>query len=240
MNKDIWEHIIIIILALGLVAMALNNPTSGTNKESSSTLTTSGTSKLSEAPDEAVIFIAIETSNLNAQDSQTQNNAISENVINALIAEGIEEDGIDTTSFRVFPEYNYFREQREFIGYKTTHSLKVTTSQISKVGIYLDAASKAGANRVDNVQFKLSDDKLEVVRAKLMDMAIKKAKLKAEAMADSAGVNLGKLKSISDASITPTPIFAQARDFAVAEAAVAPIQPGEIDVSGTVSVVYEI
>ncbi|MGH7806837.1 MAG: SIMPL domain-containing protein, partial [Thermodesulfobacteriota bacterium] len=72
--------------------------------------------------------------------------------------------------------------------------------------------------------------------------AVGDAKATAETVAKAAGVRVVKIVRISPSYEVPGPVY---RDFlqakvAAAESAPTPIEPGELTVSATVNIVYEI
>ncbi len=95
-------------------------------------------------------------------------------------------------------------------------------------------------SQFDSVQFKLSDSKLEQAKAWLLADATKNARSKAESMAKAAGLKLGKVRMISESSYGVTPLYFGAKALSAAESAPTQIQPGGVEVSAYVSVVYEI
>lgn len=227
--------IIAIILAVGLVAALLRT------EGSPGTITATGSATLSYEPDEALIGIYVVTTKDTAESSQKENARISDAVIASLKRSGAPTDTIETFIYTVYPEYSYASGERPtLLGYKATHGFRVTTSQLDNVGSLVDAASSAGANQFDSIQFRLSDARLEQVKAELLAAATQNARSKALAIANAAGVKLGKLKSLSESVSGIIPIYAEAKAISDLAQAPTPIQPGNVEISGDVTVVYEI
>ncbi len=227
--------VIAVILALALLIPALRTETA------TRTITATGSATLSYEPDEAVIGVYVVTTRDTADESQKRNAEIANDVIAALKKAGAPSDSIETLTYTVYPEYSYASGQTpRLLGYKTTNGLKVTTAQIRSVGSLIDAASSAGANQFDNVQFRLSDRKLEQVKAELLASATQNARSKASSIADAAGVKLGRVMALSESISGIIPIFAEAKAVGFGSSAPTPIQPGNVEISGDVTVVYEI
>ncbi len=226
--------IIAVILAVALLFSAFKAGTS------QSTITATGSSTLSYEPDEAVVGVYVVTTKDSAADSQKENARISDAVIAALKKAGVPSDSIETLAYTVYPEYSYERREPVLTGYKTTHGLKVATLRIDSVGSLIDAASGAGANQFDSVQFRLSDAKLEKVKSELLADATRNARSKAESMAKAASLKLGKVKTLSESSYGVTPFYSDLKALSSAESAPTQIQPGGVEVSAYVSVVYGI
>ncbi len=233
MSKGIIS-VIAVILALALLISALRAETA------TRTITATGSATLSYEPDEAVIGVYVVTTKDTAEESQKRNAEITAAVIAALKKAGAPSDSIETLTYTVYPEYSYSSGRNPtLLGYKTTHGLKVNTAQINSVGSLIDASSSEGANQFDNIQFRLSDRKLEQVRSELFAAATQNARSKASSMAKAAGVKLGKVMSLSESISGVIPFYAEAKAVG-SSLAPTPIQPGNVEISGDVTVVYEI
>ncbi len=228
--------LIAVILAIALVASVLR--TEGSPR----TITATGSSAISYAPDEAVLGIYVVTTRDTADESQKENARISDAVIAALRKNGAPSDSVETLTFTVYPDYSYASGQTpKLLGYRATHGFKVKTSQLERVGPLIDAASEAGANQFDSIQFQLSDRKLEQAKAEILSSATQNARSKASSIASAAGVKLGKVMSLSESISSVFPIYAEAKAVSSPSgSAPTRILPGEVEVSGEVTVVYEI
>ena len=121
-------------------------------------LQVNGTALIKETPDQATIYVYIETRKNTALLSQEEASKILAQVIQALKKEGIPSDKIQTDTFTIYPEY-YYPNAKEptLLGYKTVYGLTVITPNIDQVGVIVDSSIKAGANRINNIEFGLSD-----------------------------------------------------------------------------------
>jgi uncharacterized protein YggE len=123
--------------------------------------------------------------------------------------------------------------------YAVDNTVYVTLREIDRLGDLLDTIVQAGANTVNSIQFDVADkDKaLKDARAE----AVKDANAKAQELADTAGVQLGQLQSVSFLDNQPYPVFdGKGGGGAAAEAAAVPIQPGQLTFNVMVNVVYAI
>lgn len=155
---------------------------------------------------------------------------------------GIADKDIQTGQFYVQPNYTYSdKEGQQIKGYSAQHSLEVTYRDLSKIGQLLDAASAAGANRIDNIRF--STENPDQYQDQVIQKAMNDANKKAASIAKAANRQLGIVLSISQGS-TSTPIFTQnvkMMEMAAADSAVStPVEPGEIDLQTTLTVMYEL
>lgn len=165
-------------------------------------------------------------------------------VIDALMANGVEEEDIQTVQFNVSPQYD-FRDpdgERRITGYVVSNVVSAKVRDLERAGDVIDAATQAGGDDavVQGVSFTI-DDPTEL-RAQAREEAVNNARAQAEQLASNAGESLGQLLSISESGgFVP---FFDARGVPsgvggdVQEAT--PIQPGQLEVTVTVNVLYAI
>ncbi len=109
---------------------------------------------------------------------------------------------------------------------------------IGKLGEVIAAANDAGANTISGPSFTIADP--APVRAEAIDKAVADARTSAEAMAKAAGKSAGAVLSLSSSDIgTVGPLYRSA-DIAEAAKAAMPIEPGQLDITATVVVVFEL
>src|SRR5690606_8835333 len=107
-------------------------------------------------------------------------------------------------------------------------------------GAVIDAATKAGANQVQNIRFMLKDE--QAVRAQALREATTKARAQAEAMASALGLKITRVLSVSDSGPV-VPVINEMRMMAArAEAAdvSTPVIPGQIEVRANVTLTVEV
>lgn len=208
------------------------------------TLNVQGKSDFDVSPDQAVLRIRVETQDVDAQKAQDQARVVANQVMSALKAEGVRSDEIETAEYNIqkVQEWNPELRKSEDKGYRVYNVLKVTTDDLDRVGDYLDAAVQAGANRIDSVDFQLSDSLEAEVKTEALQKAGSNARLKAQALADSMGVRLGRLRSVSEGMVNFQPYRMAVGDVALmsAEKAPTPISPESVRINAEVSVSYDI
>ena len=108
---------------------------------------------------------------------------------------------------------------------------------LAKLGDLLDKATVAGANRIDGIQFIVSNQEglLDEARRK----AVADAKGKADLYAQAAGFTLGKVMSLSEESVPGPRPLGRAMSVAAAPAPV-PVEAGEMALSVRVRVVWSL
>jgi uncharacterized protein len=200
-------------------------------------LTVTGEGTVSVAPDQAVITIGVINESQNLSAAQKENADKTAAVIQALMSLGIPQTDIQTSVYRIDPQYNYENGQQIFRGYRVENQLQVTVKDISRTGQVIDQAVANGANFVSSIQFTVSDTNEPYNRA--LTIAIQNAHQKAMTIARTMGVSLQPVpivvQELSQAA-PPRPIPFQAA--MLAQTAETPIQPGENKITATVKVEY--
>ncbi|MEK6835955.1 MAG: SIMPL domain-containing protein [Nanoarchaeota archaeon] len=230
---------LIIILMIILVAgfLIYTNLT-----KEKTTISVSGQSTIEALADEASVYIGIDTLEKTAEDSKNKNAEISENVLNALKNINIDEKNIETSSYNIYPEYDYSNNRQELKGYRTLNVLKVKTQDFSKIGKIVDASIDAGANTIQSINFELSQEKQNQVKTEAISEASEDAHIKAQATAQGLNAKLGKVKSVTvqDYSYIPFPYYAAESGIAVKQALATEILPRNLEVNAVVNVVFEL
>lgn len=250
MKEQKTHGLILIGLVIAVIALALNIKAPDVNISSTpgqieETISVSGSGTITVEPDESEIYINIITEADSAEEAQQENADIAESVRNALIRQGVSEEEIETTSYYLSPKTNYDRETGEskIYGYKLNHVLKITTDKVDDTGNLIDAAVSAGANSLQNVNFKLSDELREESYNTALEKASKNAKGKAESIAVSLSVELGEISYISESGASYRPYAYPMAERAFAEdtaGSATVISPQDIEVTASVSISYEI
>ncbi len=187
-------------------------------------------------PDRATIQISVQTKAPTAAVAAAQNATRQKAVIDALRAMGIPADKISTTGYNVMPEHRY-EQNREpvIIGYTVVNTVSVEVTDLTMVGRIIDTSISKGANMISSLSFYAANT--EAARREAIAMAIRTARLDADAAARAAGGSVGGLLEVSVGAYFPPPrpydVMAQARVAAVA--ADTPIQPGDQTLTVNVS-----
>ena len=147
-------------------------------------------------------------------------------------------DDLKTTGISLYAEYDYTETGRVLRGFRFSNSLLITVTDMDQVGEILDLIIIAGGDDVaiDNIGFTVSN------RAEIEDevrlAAIDNALAKAAAMAERAGVTLGRAITITESG-GATPVFFEAP--AMEERAFAtPVFSGSQEVQVSVYIEFEI
>jgi hypothetical protein len=229
-----------LVLVLAVSACA---PTAqgAAGQAASRTVVVSGTGTVTLQPDIAYIYIGVHTEKDTPSQAVAENNAQTQGVIDALKEFGVAANDIRTSNFSIWPVDKYDPATGQPSGlkmYAVDNTVYVTVRDLNKLGSLLDRVITAGANTVNSIQFDVAN-KDEVLKQARAD-AVKNAKSQAQELADAAGVQLGALQSISYADNPVFPIFDGRGGGGGAAQAAVPIQPGQMTLSVTVTLTYEI
>jgi uncharacterized protein YggE len=198
-----------------------------------------GEGKASGEPDVAMITIGVETRADTAREAADENNEQMADVMAALQGMGIAEEDIRTVDYSIQPEIDWDAEERRVIGYLVINSVLVKIRQVDQVGDVLDAVTGAGANNIYGIQFAFDDP--TSLREQARAAAMADAQSKAQALADLAGVGLGKPRIISESFIEQPPYYME-RVYAPAMEAGGgvPVSTGQLEVTVNVQVTFDI
>jgi uncharacterized protein YggE len=226
---------LLVALAAGAVAFAgVGRPDSaGGAPKPAGGITVSGEGTVKTVPDEATFTIGVESQGSSAKEALAANSEQMRRVIAAVRSAGVSKEDVQTQDVSVSADYS---DSNRIDGYSASNSVLVTIRNLSRAGGVLDAASNAGANEVYGPSLSRSDQ--DAVQEKALHDAVANARKKAEALADAAGVSLGRVTAITEGfSGGPEPYYADVR---ASSSKAAPIEPGTQDVQASVTVTFAI
>ena len=207
-------------------------------------LEVSGSSIISAAPDVAHVQFTVETRSLNVRDAQVQNRKISDDVSSALKNAGIRKQDVETSGYNIeiLREWDESLSKTVEKGYHVVNSFDVKTSELDRVGEFVDVAVNAGITGVSGISFELSDEISYNLRLEALQKATEDANKKAKALASGANVRLGKVLRVSETSYNVLPYRSYAKEVASFDSGAPPTElfPKGVQVSAQVSAVYEI
>jgi len=207
------------------------------------TLNVTGTGLVYLTPDVAYINIGVHTEQPTASEAVLDNNDQTHQVIAALTNFGVDTKDIRTTNYSIYPNTPYDSQTGKpgTTTYIVDNTVYATIHQLDKLGNILDATVQAGANSVNNIQFDVADKSSAIKQAR--DQAVKDAQTQAQELASTAGVSLGNVQTISFTNNIPQPltdVYGKGGGFAAAPAASVPINSGQLTLTVTVDMTYEL
>lgn len=201
------------------------------------TVTTNGTGETVAAPDMAEMYFGATVQSEDAKDALSRANDLAAAITSAVKDAGVASEDIQTANVSVYPEQDYNGPEPVITGYRASIQVRVKIRDIEKIGEVIGAASEAGANEIGGPSFMLDED-AEVVN-EAIELAIDDARNRAEVMAKAAGKELGEIISVSETGAS-TPFYRGAVAESMDAASAVAIEPGQLDISTTVTVVFEL
>jgi uncharacterized protein len=182
MTSNVYK---IVLLALGVILFAAALYVFRPVQNRSTRITVVGDALAKVAPDTAVITFSVVTQGKQALDAQQENARRSEAVKTAVeaITAGAKPE-IKTSDYSLSPEQDYYSgKMPKIAGYEVKNTVTVSINDLNQVGAVIDAATRAGANSVEGIQFVLGE--ASPAQGDALRLATKKAMAKAEAIAKS-------------------------------------------------------
>lgn len=201
------------------------------------TVTTNGTGETVAAPDMAEMYFGAAVQSEDAKDALGRANDLAEAITAAVKDAGVASEDIQTASVSVYPEQAFNGPEPVITGYRASIQVRVKVRDIEKIGDVIGAASDAGANEIGGPSFMLDEDAEATNEA--IELAIDDARNRAEVMAKAAGKQLGEIISVSEIGAS-VPLYRGAVAESMDAASAVAVEPGQLDISTTVTVVFEL
>jgi uncharacterized protein YggE len=225
-----------IVFAVVIGAMQTGGTASAQTTDAQTTdpgaLFVTGSATISVSPDQGQVLLTVSTLRSGVRAAIGDGNRAMTAVTDAIIAAGVDEADIQTRSVTLNAEYDFIERTRVLAGFRYRNAITVTVQQIENVGPVIDVAVDVGGNdlTIDGISFLVSN------RAEIEDearlFAIDNGLAKASAMADRAGIDLGRVVSLretgsispvrfdvgfaeADGAAVPTPIFGGGMEITV-------------------------
>ena len=223
----------------GIARAAAQDGTPGATPAVPGTLRAVGTGSVPLAPDAATVTVGVDVSAPALSEAQAQATATMEAILEAIAAQGIPDEDVQTATFSVNPIRDFDPETGvpgDVTGFQVTNTVNVKVTNVDELGALLDAVVAAGANNIYGVTFFTNEPGEAATEAR--NLAVADARTKAEELADAAGLSLGPIVAISEVASAVGPAYDMQR--AGGQGAGAPIAPGTNTVTANVEVVFEL
>lgn len=231
----------LIFPALAMLAsfLTVSTPDALADTPEKRTISLSATGTVKTTPDKVNITTGVTSEGQTARDALDKNTEAMTAVVEGLKAAGIDPKDIQTTNFSVSPIYEQKKQgQAAFItGYRVTNQVHITVRDTGKLGDILDKVVSLGANQIGSIAFGVSEPGVleDEARKQAMRNAIADAKLYAE----TAGVELGPVLTITEEDGGYIPRYAEAAAPMAMDKAV-PIEGGTTTVQVRLRVTWEL
>jgi hypothetical protein len=210
-------------------------------------LTVRGEAELTRPADRLRLTIGVETEDAQVSKALQENTRRMNDVVRAIETAGLTRGEYETGRFRILPVHSRRPRQPEadwqpaIVGYQVVNTINLKTAKLELAGPLIEAANAAGANSIDNIGFDLQDERTH--RGAAIAAATRHGAADASTLAEAAGVTLVRLLSITldgaESAGRDLPLAMRGR-AAAAEAGPPPITPGEVTITASVTLVYEI
>jgi len=224
-------------------------------------LTVSAEGRSLREPDMAVFSAGVTTQGATASAALGENSRAMNQVIAELRRAGIEERDIQTSNLSIQPVYAdpsrdaiiaaqtsgqpYVPPPPQdqiprIIGYQASNTVSVRQRNLKEFGLVIDTLAAAGANQINGPAFQMDEPEPALDEARLE--AIATARQRAELYADATGLRIVRILSINEGGgySGPQPIFVTASRMSAPPAPPPRIQPGELQMTANVTVLYEL
>jgi hypothetical protein len=235
--------LVAVLIIVGFTAGATVSGGSGSGSDLANlkTISVDGTVTKKVAPNMVEIVLSVETLDASAQVSQSSNAVIADKVNAALQSAGVTAGHIKSISYSVNEDFEYSDLLKKSVstGYRTVNQVQAIVTDLKSTGAVVDAAVKAGANRVSSVTFKLTPtSEIREKRAALQEAA-GAARLKANSVAKGAGVSIGEVHSVVENAYYYTPNYSSFAVGAMAkDSSSTPIVPSDVEINASVTIEF--
>ena len=228
MKKAAW--ILALLMALCLCA--------GAGAETQ--ISVSGEGSALVAADTAFVTLGVSTQNRDVRKAQEDVNKAIASIREALIANGVPKDDINTDRINIYGIYGSDSLGEEKItSYRASSSLAIRTDDVDSIGRIIDIAFEAGANTLSEITFSAKDTKQ--ARSEALTGAVTDAREKAEVLAQAAGLRITGIVSICEGYTNSwdSGVNSFLREEKAADGgAQTVVQAAKMRVTSTVTVVY--
>ena len=233
-----YRLIIILLFALLLSSQAITFA----QDNNSRSLNVNGRGEVKAKPDVAYINISVISKAKTAQAALQDNANKTTNVLNKIKSLIGKQDTVKTSGFNLSPVYDYNQttKKSDLTGYSVSNDLVVKTVDLKNLGNLIDATTGVGANRINGPRFDILDK--SKLRKEALRLAVQDAKDTATVTAEAAGVSIVQVMQLNPNYNNPQPLYARSYDSvrAASPESSTPIESGDITVSASVNITYQI
>ena len=251
------------IIALAIIALvivsvfAIARPTmvaNGTERPLQRTITVNGVGTVETAPDEALLILAVNNQAATAAQAAQDNANIMNQVMAAILSQGLNKEDVTTIDYSLTPIYTQPEKcvttsnmpqpvtctttTPQLVGYAVRNAIQVTLKNMTSIGKVLDSATGAGANEIGGITFTFTSGTYANLQKQALQKAIQDASGQAQTMADGLGVHITGVVSVNPAYVYQP--YINSKVSMSTAGTPTPIQPGTLQVTVNVQVVYEI
>lgn len=210
-------------------------------EESLRIISVNGEGIVETSPDRATISVGVVSRNKDASKVQSENAGIVTEIINSVVALGVERKNIRTGHYNFHQIIRHDdRDRQIFDGYEVNNTVTIIVDDLKLVGKVIDTSLNHGANQINSLHFGLKNK--QSFQAEAIQLAVRDARAKAEIVARELGKNIIGVKSVSinSDSISAPRYHKMAMMANDAESFETPIEGGSLSCSASVNIDFEI
>ncbi len=192
------------------------------------------------SPDTAVLNVGLETRADSAGEALTLVTERSTAVLAAAKAQGVPDADLQTHGLALRPQVD--QQGRRVIGYNASYWLELHIRDVATAPGVVDAVSQAAGDALRLGGFHLAASATEAARAEAGAHAVKDARRRAEALAQAAGVRVGRVLSIAEAGVAtpaPGPRLHRVATASASPGAAVPVEVGSEELTARLTVRFE-
>ncbi len=240
-----WLSFVVAFLLVFLLIKTVGNKNDNVQKD---TIVVNGKSELTIKPDMATISFSVTQENMDISKASDLVNKNIEKILENLKTNGVLEKDIKTTSYNIYPRYDYIDDKTSpyggkqvLAGYSVTQSVVLKIRDLSKAGRIVSDLGGLGVTDMSGLSF--TNDNYDELLRQVRDEAITDARKEAEKLAKALGVRLKKIIGYSEGGTYPiyygrAAAMGMGGDVSMSKEAYLPT--GENTITSNVSVTYEI
>jgi len=242
MKKRMFAALLAAVMMLGaggaMAEGAYATPAPMQAASNPATITVQGTAQVLVDPDEVSVTASASVTANTVGAAQEAINAIVAAATEKLLALGVLDEDVVTTDYSYYPRYNY--DTNTVIGYEANHTLKITCRDVEMLDSVISVLTDSGVTNIYSVNYDIST-RSELYQQAL-ELAIQRAEQKALRMAQTGGLMITGIRSISENGGYHEGYAVNAKADGMmlrAESAGTGIRSGSVSVSAGVTVIYE-
>lgn len=165
----------------------------------------SGEGEIAVMPDRARVRLGVTQLSADLPAAENQVNGVVRAFLSEARALGLKDEHVNTTGASIQPEYVWDEKERHnrLVGYRVSRDIEVLVTHLDKLGDLMLRATKAGVNQVQPPQ--LESSKAREVQQQALVKAAQDAQARARLLAETLGMKLGAVHSISAQESGPQP-----------------------------------
>lgn len=202
-------------------------------------LKVTGQGKVASIPDMATITLGVTSHAKTAAGALLENSTATGEVLKQVATAAIKPRDVQTSGLNLTPRWKNSSSSNgkppTIIGYVVSNQVTIRVRELAELGQVLNLVINNGANTFHGLQFGLQHP--QPAKDEARKRAVTDAKRKAVLYSEAAGVKLGPITEISEQSgggSSPVMMHGMAMSEAV------PIAEGEVSVSASINMVFEI